>query len=205
LRLCINENKLHDNYLKNPFYRNYWSDLSYYHGNKANTLRRFWDDIPEISMDQWNPFMCVEYAYGDYEKRLLSGQITLGVNETTARHEISQLTFQQKIQKIIEPEKGHTFKLAIPVDVTMRIEDTLNSMPFRKPVIKVSRKIGRSKALSDPMEETSDKHRFTFIFIGDKKIVTEKISNYKHIESSKRKADAPNDASHKKHRPSSDL
>jgi hypothetical protein len=172
---------------KNPFYREYWSDLSHYHGNKSKIVRRLWDVIPERNDGvTWNPIICIEHAYEDYERSILNGEIKYAKGEAASR-DIRPYTFQNKLTTVLECKDDEIFSLSIPSDVVTRVEERNCNLSFSNPPILTPRQPKRRNRPSTPIEKAVDDHCSTYMFVGSKETLLKKIDNYKPIESVKRK------------------
>lgn len=184
LRLCVERGSFDDNKLKNPMYRDYWSDLSYYHGHTSKVIRRFWDKMPTIDID-WNPFLYLKYAYADYEKRVLNNDIKLN-DEENVKKDLKSSAFEKRIIGLLGIDNMDVFQFTLPGDVVSRMEDTINEKPIRRPIISSIRK---SKAVDKtvlPLEKPMEGERpRTVIYIGDKEILVSKLDLHKN----KRKAE----------------
>lgn len=179
LRGCVTRGHFDEPPHRNPFHRDYWSDFTHYHGNMAHLLRRCWDSMPRLDDDPlaWNPILCVEQAYEDYERRLLRGEITFDETEN-AKRDLRRNVFQRKLLAILQPAEYQVFQLTVPAEVASRIEDTMKDEPFRQAPVLTPREARRRGETRTPREKPDvGSHPLTFVIAGSSGSILQKIGD----------------------------
>lgn len=133
----------------------------------------------EFESVEWNKCLCVDHSYLDYEKKILSNEISFSENENF-NADLNIIVFRRKLIEILNIGDDRIFKLSIPVDVIQRIEDAKNQRPFSEPPMI------RSRLVSETMikkKENNDK-KLSFLLIGTKDEVLQKLIDHQNNHSS---------------------
>lgn len=174
--------------LQNPCHKNYWGDFSLYHCNLIKPVKRYWhlmdsvdiseqqdDDTIEISQStSWNSILCVEYAYEDYERKIINGEITF-TKEENSKKGFTLKSFQRKLIEILGVPQQKVFHLSLPEDVIQRIDAVSHRQSFKSLSVSQSteaicdRKLIKKKKDSKPM---------TFIVVGSLEEVKYRMSQF---------------------------
>ncbi len=185
LEKCLERKKNCEHPLQNPFLKNYWSDLSLYHGNLIKPVKRYWNLMesfttieeesasPVINIVQnveWNSTLCLEYSYADYEQKIINEEISFNQNENPKKDFRIQV-FKRKLAEILSIKDEKIFNLCVTEDVAQRIDEISNNQPFSN---KPAQDLISIESVSHMMKRKKKKCQksLTFMVIGTIEVVT---------------------------------